>query len=85
MQRTKSAHPLSLLERVRRALRLRHRSARTEKAYVGWVRRFVLFHNKRHPSELGAEAVTAFLSYLATVRKCRASTQMVASGKLAKC
>ena len=48
-----TAGPPRLLERVRQALRTRHYSPRTEKAYVGWIRRFVLFHDKRHPLELG--------------------------------
>jgi integron integrase len=55
--------------------RLRHLSRRTEKAYVGWIRRFVLFHAKRHPQEMGADEVTRFLSALATERQVSASTQ----------
>ena len=47
--------PPKLLDRVRTAIRLRHFSPRTEEAYVGWVRRYILFHRKRHPSEM-AEA-----------------------------
>ena len=53
--------PPRLLDRVRHALRLRHYSRRTEKAYVGWIRRFILFHGKRHPAEMGAAGVSAFL------------------------
>ena len=64
-----------LLDRVRDAIRLRHYSRRTEKAYVGWVRRFVLFHGKRHPAEMGRAEVTAFLSHLATQGRMSASTQ----------
>jgi hypothetical protein len=60
---------------VRESLRLRHYSRRTELAYVSWIRRFVLFHGKRHPSDLGAAEVTAFLTHLATNRKVSASTQ----------
>src|SRR3954447_23272455 len=47
-----------LLDQVRNALRLRHYSRRTERAYVGWIRRFILFHGKWHPREMGAEEVT---------------------------
>ena len=54
-----------LLDRLREAIRA-HYSRRTEKAYVGWVRRFVLFHDKRHPQEMGKAEVSAFLSHLAT-------------------
>jgi len=64
-----------LLDQVRHAIRARHYSRRTEKAYVGWVRRFVLFHGKRHPAELGGPEVTAFLSHLAVERRVSASTQ----------
>jgi integron integrase len=64
-----------LLDRVRAALRLRHYSRRTEEAYVAWIRRYILFHNKRHPAEMGAPELTAFLSTLATHGRVAASTQ----------
>ena len=64
-----------LLDRVREALRLRHRSPRTEAAYVAWIRRFILFHGKRHPREMGAAEVVAFLSDLAVRLRVSASTQ----------
>jgi integron integrase len=64
-----------LLDRVRVALRTRHYSRRTEKAYTAWVRRFALFHGKRHPAELGAPEVTGYLAHLAAVGKVSASTQ----------
>lgn len=70
-----SAPPPRLLERVRQALRLRHRSRRTEEAYVFWIRRFILFHQKRHPDTLGASEVVAFLSHLAERLEVAASTQ----------
>src|SRR6266852_2988696 len=54
-----------LLDRVRAALRTRHYSRRTEEAYVAWIRRYILFHGKRHPAEMGASEVTRFLSALA--------------------
>ena len=64
-----------LLERVRRALRIRHYSPRTEKAYVRWIIRFIFFHGKRHPEEMGPKEVERFLSHLATVGRVGASTQ----------
>lgn len=64
-----------LLESVRQALVLRHYSSKTVEIYVSWVRRFVLFHQRRHPRELGAREVTAFLSALATGKEVSASTQ----------
>lgn len=60
---------------MRDELRVRHYSPRTEEAYVSWVRRFVRFHGLRHPSELGADAVSTFLTHLATVDRVSASTQ----------
>jgi integron integrase len=64
-----------LLDRVRAALRARHYSRRTEVSYVAWVRRFVLFHGKRHPAEMSGPEVGEFLSSLATERNVSASTQ----------
>ena len=53
------------LDRVRAAVRTRHYSRRTEEAYLGWTKRFILFHRKRHPASMGADEVNAFLSHLA--------------------
>lgn len=64
-----------LLDRVRIAIRTRHMSPRTEQAYVFWVRRFVVFHGKRHPAEMGAAEVSAWLSHLAVEGRVAASTQ----------
>ena len=50
-----------LLDQVRYAIRTKHYSIRTEEAYVQWIRRFILFHNKRHPKDMGAEEVRQFL------------------------
>ena len=66
---------LRLLERVRRVSRERRYSARTERAYVHWIRRFVIFHGRRHPKDLGAEHVRDFLSALAIDAGVSASTQ----------
>jgi integron integrase len=65
----------TLVEVVRAALRARHYSPRTEEAYVGWIRRFVRFHGRRHPRTLGEPEVTAFLSSLAVQGRVAASTQ----------
>src|SRR5687767_5714879 len=64
-----------LVVRVREAIRARHYSRRTEHAYWYWIRRFIFFHDKRHPAEMGAAEVTAFLSWLATERDVAAATQ----------
>ncbi|MDP3772898.1 MAG: phage integrase N-terminal SAM-like domain-containing protein, partial [Gemmatimonadales bacterium] len=71
-----------LLGQVRLAIRARHMSPRTERQYVHWVKRFVLFHGKRHPLELGEEEVTAFLNHLADRAKVSASTQTQALSAL---
>ena len=63
-----------LLDPVRQLLRLRHYSLRTEEAYVAWIRRYILFHGKRHPSELAERQVSAFLSALALEARVAAST-----------
>ena len=67
-----------LLDRVRVALRTRHYSVRTEKAYVGWIRRFILFHGKRHPETMGELEIGSFLSSLATEARVAASTATAA-------
>lgn len=54
--------PPRLLEQVRRQIRILHYSRRTEQAYVGWIRRFILANGKRHPREMGADEVVAFLT-----------------------
>jgi site-specific recombinase XerD len=64
-----------LLDRVREAVRLRHYSRRTEEAYVAWIRRFIVFHGKKHPSSMGGTEIGRYLSYLAADRKVSASTQ----------
>src|SRR5689334_7841532 len=67
--------PPKLLDRVREACRVRHYSIRTEDAYVDWVKRFILFHHKRHPLEMGAAEINAFLTHLAVDGHVSASTQ----------
>src|SRR2546422_4072958 len=67
--------PRTLLGRLRAAVRARHYSPRTEESYVGWVRRFVVFHGRRHPEQLGESEVRAFLEHLAEQDEVSASTQ----------
>lgn len=64
-----------LLEQARDAIRIRHYSIRTEQSYLRWMKHFILFHNKRHPAEMGEQEVTAFLSHLAVDRHVSSSTQ----------
>src|SRR5439155_775299 len=64
-----------LLDRVRWHLRVKHYSIRTEQAYVEWIRRFILFHRKRHPNEMGEREITEFLTHLAVEKHVAASTQ----------
>jgi integron integrase len=64
-----------LLDQMRDALRLKHYSYRTEETYLDWVKRYILFHGKRHPAEMGAPEIQAFLIHLATQRQVAASTQ----------
>jgi integron integrase len=66
---------VKLLDRVRGAIRTRYYSRRTEEAYVYWVRRYIVFHKKKHPSTMGAPEVTAFLTWLAVDQRVSASTQ----------
>ena len=64
-----------LMTRVRNELRVRHYSYRTEKTYIGWIRRFIIFHGKRHPRGLGKQDVEAFLTHLAVERNVAPATQ----------
>lgn len=67
--------PKKLLDQVRDVIRLKHYAYRTEETYVQWIRRYILFHNKRHPREMGIAEVEAFLTYLAVEGQVAASTQ----------
>jgi len=69
------AKPKKLLDQVRDALRLKHYSTRTKNSYVDWIRRYILFHHKRHPAEMGAAESEAFLTHLAVEEHVAASTQ----------
>jgi hypothetical protein len=73
------ARKQKLLHEVRSVLRTRHLSLRTEQAYVQWIRRFILFHNKRNPAEMGESEIRQFTSDLAVNANFSASTQTVRS------
>ena len=78
-KRTEPGDPVrarpKLLDRVRDEIRRLHYSSRTERAYVGWIRRYILYHGKRHPDSMGKAEITAYLTHLATERHVSASTQ----------
>lgn len=70
---TGAAQKPGLLDQVRDAIRSRHYSDKTEKAYVHWIKRYIFFHNKRHPLEMAEAEIGAFLTSLATDRHVSAS------------
>lgn len=81
----RSVHPPEkprLLDRVREAIRMRHYSPRTEQAYLHWIRRYIFFHKLRHPAEMAAPELNAFLSHLALKESVSASTQTQALSAL---
>jgi hypothetical protein len=65
----------ALLEQVRQTSRLKHFSLKTEKAYMGWIKRFILFNNKRHPKEMEEKEISKYLTFLADKANVSASTQ----------
>ena len=71
-----------LLDQVRSSISARHHSARTEKTYVEWIKRYILFHCKRHPEEMGEPEINAFLTDLAVHKNVSASTQNQALSRL---
>ena len=71
-----------LLDLVRDVLRVKHYALSTEKTYVSWIRRYILFHGKRHPSEMGSAEIEFLLTHLATERNVAASTQYQALSAL---
>ena len=72
---TETPKPPRLLDRVRTAIRVRHYSPLTGKAYVGWIKRFIFFFDKRHPDEMGEVHISTYISHLATEKRVSASTQ----------
>lgn len=77
-----SPQPPKLLDQLRASIRFRHYSLRTEQAYVHWVKRFIFFHDKRHPKDMSGPEVEAFLTYLADVGKVAVSTHQQALSAL---
>lgn len=77
-----TAQPPKLLDQVRDKLRVKHYSIRTEQAYSGWIKRYIYFHGKRHPKEMGAAEIESFLTNLAVVGNVSASTQNLAKSAL---
>lgn len=77
-----TANPPKLLDQVRDKLRVKHYSIRTEESYVGWIKRYIYFHDKRHPKSLGARDIEAFLTHLAVQGKVAAATQNLAKSAL---
>jgi integrase len=71
-----------LLDQVRQAIRTRHCSSKTEESYVHWIKRFIFFHNRRHPTEMGEKEIAQFLSNLASELHVSAATQNQASNAL---
>lgn len=76
------ANPPKLLDQVQAVLRMKHYSIRTERVYLDWIKRYILFHKKTHPTQMGAPEVEAFLSHLAVAGKVAASTQNQAKSAL---
>ena len=74
-ENTTNAHPKKLLKQVRDKIRVKHYSLSTENTYLSWIKQFILHHGRRHPAEMGAAEVEAFLTYLATQRQVASSTQ----------
>lgn len=73
--KTTSSSPPKLLDQVREKIRYKHYSLSTENTYISWIKQYILFNDKRHPSDMGAAEVEAFLTYLATARHVSSSTQ----------
>jgi hypothetical protein len=67
--------PRKLLDQVRDIMRLKHYSLSTEESYVTWIKRYIFYHNKRHPKEMGGGEIAAYLTHLAVDKNVAASTQ----------
>lgn len=83
MSQNLQKRPKKLLDQVREAIRRKHYSIRTEESYVNWMKRFILFHDKRHPKDMGVPEIEAFLTHLAVDLNVAASTQNQAPQRLA--
>ena len=82
MHTTPTAQPPKLLDQIRDKLRVKHYAIRTEEQYLHWIKRYILFHGKRHPKDMGAPQMEAFLTNLAVADKVSASTQNQAKSAL---
>jgi integron integrase len=82
MEKPPDAQPPKLLDQIRNKLRVKHYAIRTEEQYLHWIKRFILFHGKRHPKDMGAAQIEAFLTNLAVAGKVSASTQNQAKSAL---
>src|SRR5712692_1194600 len=71
-----------LLDQVREVIRMKHYSIRTEQAYIEWIKRYIFFHDKRHPDQMGEHEIRTFISDLASKKSVSASTQTVALSAL---
>ena len=76
MHTAPAAQPPKLLDQIRNKLRVKHYAIRTEEQYLHWIKRYILFHGKRHPKDMGAAQIEAFLTHLAVAGKVSASTQI---------
>lgn len=77
-----SPHKPKLLDLVRQAIRTKHDSLRTEEAYVQWIKRYILYHNKRHPQDMAEKEINEYLTYLAVQKNVASSTQNQALGAI---
>jgi len=66
---------MRLLDQVRHVIRKKHYSIRTEQAYTGWIKKFILFHGKKHPKDMGETEISQYISFLAVKQNVAASTQ----------
>ena len=78
MENTSDSQSPKLLDQIRNKLRVKHYAIRTEEQYLHWIKRYILFHGKRHPKDMGAAQIEAFLSNLAEAEKVSASTLIAA-------
>ena len=76
MHTAPTAQPPKLLDLIRNKLRVKHYAIRTEEQYLHWIKRYILFHGKRHPKDMGAAQIDAFLTNLAVAGKVSASARI---------
>ena len=76
IEKPPNVQPPKLLDQIRNKLRVKHYAIRTEELYLHWIKRYILFHGKRHPKDMGAPQIEAFLTNLAEAEKVSASTRI---------